>query len=163
MGNCRAQAPRPGNVGVAGRGSDRPTDWRVPPWRQPECRKPSSGSMSGNRPTGHASRPETARCCRAPPIANREGDPDSLFGRFPGALVVVDQSRNTVSCHFAKNASMDGVPGFSPVIRHSFEMALNRLQPFCYAGVVGRWVITLAGRRWRSACGCAGPFWQGSS
>lgn len=60
------------------------------------------------------------------PIANREGDPDSLFARFPGALVVVDQSRNTVSCHFAKNASLDGVPGFSPVIRHSFEMTLNR-------------------------------------
>lgn len=36
------------------------------------------------------------------PIANREGDPDSLFGRFPGALVVVDRSRNTVSCHFCE-------------------------------------------------------------
>ena len=63
IGNCRAQAPRPGNVGVAGRGSDRPTDWRIPPWHQLECRKPSSGSMSGNRPTGHASRLEMARCC----------------------------------------------------------------------------------------------------
>ena len=28
------------------------------------------------------------------PVANREGDLDSLFGRFPDALVVVDQSRN---------------------------------------------------------------------
>lgn len=63
IGNCRAQAPRPGNVGVAGRGSDRPTDWRIPPWHHLECRKPSSGSMSGNRPTGHASRPGTARYC----------------------------------------------------------------------------------------------------
>lgn len=26
------------------------------------------------------------------PVANREGDLDSLFGRFPDALVVVDQS-----------------------------------------------------------------------
>ena len=63
IGNCRAQAPRPGNVGVAGRGSDRPTDWRITPWHHLECRKPSSGSMSGNRPTGHASRLEMARCC----------------------------------------------------------------------------------------------------
>ena len=28
------------------------------------------------------------------PVANREDDLDSLFGRFPDALVVVDQSRN---------------------------------------------------------------------
>lgn len=28
------------------------------------------------------------------PIANREGELDSLFAEFPGALVVVDQSRN---------------------------------------------------------------------
>lgn len=28
------------------------------------------------------------------PLANREGDLDSLFGRFPDALVVVDQPRN---------------------------------------------------------------------
>lgn len=63
IGNCRAQAPRPGNVGVAGRGSDRPTDWRITPWHHLECRKPSSGSMSGNCPIGHASRPGTARYC----------------------------------------------------------------------------------------------------
>lgn len=31
------------------------------------------------------------------PVANREGDLDSLFGRFPDALVVVDQSRNRQS------------------------------------------------------------------
>ena len=63
IGNCRAQAPRPGNVGVAGGGSDRPTDWRITPWHHLECRKPSSGSMSGNCPIGHASRPGTARYC----------------------------------------------------------------------------------------------------
>ena len=45
IGNCRAQAPRPGNVGVAGRGSDRPTDWRITPWHHLECRKPSSCSI----------------------------------------------------------------------------------------------------------------------
>lgn len=30
------------------------------------------------------------------PVANKEGDLDSPFGRFPDALVVVDQSRNIV-------------------------------------------------------------------
>lgn len=28
------------------------------------------------------------------PVANREGDSDSLFSRFPDALAVVDRSRN---------------------------------------------------------------------
>lgn len=52
---------------------------------------------------------------------------------------------------------------FIVVNRYSFEMVLNRWQPFCYAGAVSRWATTLAGRRWRSACGCAGPSLQGSS
>ena len=41
IGNCRARAPRPGNVGVAGRASDRPDDWRIPPWHHREGRKSS--------------------------------------------------------------------------------------------------------------------------
>lgn len=41
IGNRRARAPRPGNVGVAGRTSDRPDDWRIPPWHHREGRKSS--------------------------------------------------------------------------------------------------------------------------
>ena len=41
IGNCRARAPRPGNVGVAGRAPDRPDDWRIPPWHHREGREPS--------------------------------------------------------------------------------------------------------------------------
>lgn len=41
IGNCRARGPRPGNVGVEGRASDRPTDWRIPPWHHPPGRKSS--------------------------------------------------------------------------------------------------------------------------
>ena len=39
--NCRARGPRPGNVGVEGRVSDRPYDWRIPPWRHPPGRESS--------------------------------------------------------------------------------------------------------------------------
>ena len=41
IGNCRARAPRPGNVGVEGRASDRPDDWGIPPWRHPPGRESS--------------------------------------------------------------------------------------------------------------------------
>ena len=41
MGNCRARAPRPGNVGVAVRASDRPDDWKMPPWHHREGRESS--------------------------------------------------------------------------------------------------------------------------
>lgn len=41
IGNCRARRPRPGNVGVEGRASDRPTDWRIPPWHHPPGRESS--------------------------------------------------------------------------------------------------------------------------
>lgn len=41
IGNCRARGPQPGNVGVEGRASDRPDDWRIPPWRHPPGRESS--------------------------------------------------------------------------------------------------------------------------
>ena len=41
IGNCRARAPQPGNVGVEGRASDRPDDWGIPPWRHPPGRESS--------------------------------------------------------------------------------------------------------------------------
>lgn len=51
------------------------------------------------------------------PVANREGDPDSLFGRFPDALVVVDQSRNigALALARAKAAGMSAayLPGLA--------------------------------------------------
>ena len=50
IGNCRARGPRPGNVGVEGRASDRPTDWRTPPWHHPQRtpgRKPGSRTLAG--------------------------------------------------------------------------------------------------------------------
>ena len=43
------------------------------------------------------------------PVANREGDLDSLFGRFPDALVVVDQSRNIGALALAR-ARAAGMP-----------------------------------------------------
>ena len=42
--------PRPGNVGVEGRASDQPTDWRTPPWHHPQRtpgRKPGSRTLAG--------------------------------------------------------------------------------------------------------------------
>ena len=51
------------------------------------------------------------------PVANREGDLDSLFGRFPDALVVVDQSRNigALALARAKAAGMSAayLPGLA--------------------------------------------------
>ena len=50
IGNCRARRPRPGNVGVEGRASDRPTDWRTPPGPHPQRtpgRKPGSRTLAG--------------------------------------------------------------------------------------------------------------------
>lgn len=47
-GSRRVRRPRPGNVGVEGRVSDRPTDWRMPPWHPPQRtpgRKPGSGAL----------------------------------------------------------------------------------------------------------------------
>ncbi len=48
IGSRRARRPRPGNVGVEGRVSDRPTVWRTPPWHHPQRtpgRKPGSGAL----------------------------------------------------------------------------------------------------------------------
>ena len=48
IGSRRARRPRPGNVGVEGRVSDRPTVWRAPPWYHPQRtpgRKPGSGAL----------------------------------------------------------------------------------------------------------------------
>ena len=41
IGNCRARRPWPGNVGVAGRASDRPTDRRIPSWHHQQGRESS--------------------------------------------------------------------------------------------------------------------------
>ena len=38
-GSRRARRPQPGNVGVEGRVSDRPTVWRMPPWHPPSARQ----------------------------------------------------------------------------------------------------------------------------
>ena len=51
------------------------------------------------------------------PVANRESELDSLFARFPGALVVVDQSRNigALALSRAKAAGMPSayLPGLA--------------------------------------------------
>ena len=47
-GSRRVRRPQPGNAGVEGRASDRPTDWRTPPWHHPQRtpgRKPGSGAL----------------------------------------------------------------------------------------------------------------------
>ena len=47
-GSRRVRRPQPGNAGVEGRASDRPTDWRTPPWHHPQrtpARKPGSGAL----------------------------------------------------------------------------------------------------------------------
>ena len=46
-GSRRARRPQPGNAGVEGRVSDRPTVWRMPPWHPQRTpgRKPGSGAL----------------------------------------------------------------------------------------------------------------------
>ena len=70
------------------------------------------------------------------PVANRERDLDSLFGRFPDALVVVDQSRNigALALDRAKgHAARQGAQGTGakeaegPLRGHAGQGALRRL------------------------------------
>ena len=60
-GSRRVRRSRPGNVGVEGRVSDRPTDWRMPPWH-PRQRTPGRkpGPESLTEPNSEFSRQKIA-------------------------------------------------------------------------------------------------------
>lgn len=60
------------------------------------------------------------------PVANREGDLDSLFGRFPDVLVVVDQSRNIGALALAR-ARAAGMPAaYLPGLAAARALAAQR-------------------------------------
>ena len=123
IGNCRAQAPRPGNVGVAGRGSDRPTDWRIRPWHQ---RMPEAviGLDVGKSSHWACVATRDGEVLLSAPVA--KGRTTGLAVRpLPDALVVVDQSRNISALALARaraagmsaatcSSQRTGPPGSSP-------------------------------------------------
>ena len=75
------------------------------------CRKPSSGSTSGNRRTGHASLTREGEVpVRARPSRTGRTTSTRCSAGFPGALVVVDQSRNIGAARARPRQGAPGMP-----------------------------------------------------
>ena len=83
------------------------------------------------------------------PVANREGDLDSLFGRFPDALVVVDQSRNIGALALARARAAGMSAAYLP--------GLAAHPPFFFARGCTEWRYKWANSHWPFFASNYGP------